>query len=87
MSPEPDLTSELDAARKELAEAIVTGRAETVVTEWGVRYDDLSQEPAVVGSGPDNERRARHEVACWPDGTLVRRTVTYGPWEEAPDGR
>ena len=76
---EPDLTSELDAA-----EDIVMGRAETVVTEWGVRYDDLSPTPAILGTGPDNERRARHEVACWPETvTLVRRTVTYGPWEAA----
>jgi hypothetical protein len=80
LSDEPDLTAELDEA-----EEIVMGRAESVVTEWGVRYDDLSREAAVLGSGPDNERRARHEVRCWPDSAvLVRRTVTYSPWEPAP---
>ncbi len=74
---EPDLTAELDEA-----EEIVTGRAEAIVTEWGVRYDDLSGKPAILGAGPDNERRARHEARCWPDSAaLVRRTVTYGSWE------
>jgi hypothetical protein len=76
LSEEPDLTRELDEA-----EEIMSGRAESIVTEWGVRYDDLSGTAAVLGSGPDNERRARHEVRCFPDATLVRRTVTYGPWE------
>lgn len=81
LSDEPDLTTELDAA-----EEIVTGRADKVDTEWGVRYDDLSGTPAILGAGPDNERRARHEVTCWPDtATLVRRTVTYNPWEAVPD--
>lgn len=76
---DPDLTAEPDAA-----EAIVTDGA-TVKTEWGVRYGDLSETAAILGAGPDNERRARHEVACWPDtAALVRRTVTYGPWEEIP---
>jgi hypothetical protein len=73
-----DLTAGLDAA-----EDVVTGRAETVVTEWGVQYEpELTSSAAVIGTGPDNERRARHEVACWPEtAALVRRTVTYGPWE------
>ncbi len=80
MPDDLDLTAELDAA-----EDIVMGRAGSVVTEWGVRYDDLSPSAAILGTGPDNERRARHEVTCWPESaTLVRRTVTYGPWE-VPD--
>lgn len=81
MPDEPDLTAELDAA-----EVIVMGRAETVVTEWGVRYEpEFSRTVAICGTGPDNERRARHEVSCWPESaTLVRRTVTYGPWEAVP---
>ena len=80
LSEEPDLTRELDAA-----EAIVTGRAEAVVTEWGVRYDHHGGKVGILGTGPDNERRARHEVTCWPDtSSLVRRTVTCSPWEEVP---
>lgn len=44
--------------------------AETVATEWGVRDD-----------GPD----ARGGLGAGrPPGALVRRTVTYGPWEEMP---
>ena len=49
----PDLTAELDAA-----EAIVMGRAEAIVTEWGVRYDDLSREPADPGL------RSRQRAPC-----------------------
>lgn len=77
LSEEPDLTRELDEA-----EAIVTSRTEAVVTEWGTRYDHHGGKVGIFGAGPDNERRARQEAATWPDtGTLVRRTVTYGPWE------
>jgi hypothetical protein len=70
----PDLTAELDAA-----EDIVMGRAEKVETEWGVRY--APGRVGIVGMGPDNERHARWETESEP-GTLVRRTVTYGPWED-----
>lgn len=80
MPDEPDLTAELDAADALALHDVTT------VTEWGVRYDDLSGQAAILGTGPDNERRARHEVACWPDtAVLVRRTVTYGPWDEPGD--
>jgi hypothetical protein len=79
MPPEPDLTAELDAA-----EDIAMGHAETVEVEWGVRRPDLAS--GVFNAG--NERMARFLAAdCGGAGALVRRTVTYGPWEEAPDGR
>jgi hypothetical protein len=57
----------------------------TAVTEWGICYEpELTRTVVVIGTGPDNERRARHEVRCWPEtATLVCRTVTYGPWEPA----
>ncbi len=80
MAEHPDLTAELDAA-----EAIVTGRAEAIVTEWGsldssgrlfVYGHDEFVARSVVAS---RERYGLHD-------TLVRRTVTYGPWEEAPPG-
>jgi hypothetical protein len=71
---EPDLTSELDAA-----EAIVMGGA-TVKTEWGVRYDEQGN-VGIYGTSSDHERWARMDA----DGVLVRRTVTYGPWEAVAD--
>jgi hypothetical protein len=74
---EPDLTAELDAAGD-----IVTGRAEAVVTEWGF---ELPGSPVQVLSYGTGEGIARN-VARYHEGTLVRRTVTYGPWEEAGDG-
>lgn len=74
MSSEPDLTAEMDAA-----EDIVMGRAETVKTEWGVRYDDQGN-VGIYGTGSDHERWARMDA----DGVLVCRTVTYGPWKEEP---
>jgi hypothetical protein len=49
-----------------------------VEIQWGVRYDDERGTVGVYGTGPDNERHARMDA----DGPLVRRTVTYGPWEE-----
>ncbi len=78
MTEHPDLTAELDAA-----EDIVTGRAEAIVTEWGVRYGDEGR-VAVFGSSPRSERLARMDAAASPD-VLVRRTVTYGPWETAEE--
>ena len=79
LSDEPDLTRELDAA-----EAIALGGA-TVKTEWGVRYGEEGN-VGIHGTGPDRERWARLEAASEP-GTLVRRTVTYGPWETVHDER
>ena len=78
MSPEPDLTAELDAA-----EDIVMGRAERVVTEWGVRA--LSGYVTKLGSDEEAAKMARmladdHAAAGNP-GALRQRTVTYGPWE------
>lgn len=81
MSTEPDLTAELDAV-----EGIVMGRAESVVTEWGSRNPDGSD---VFWMGKLNEESARSAVASRNrrglPTVLVRRTVTYGPWEEVPD--
>lgn len=66
-SDDLDLTAELDAA-------------EAVVTEWGVRRPDLASGVFNAGS----ERMARFLAAdCGGTGALVRRTVSYGPWEEA----
>ena len=73
-----DLTAELDAA-----EAIVMGQAETVVTEWASR--DSSGSLFIYGH---DEFVARTVIAARRrralDDVLVRRTVTYGPWEEVP---
>ena len=69
----PDLTAELDEA-----EAIVTGRAEAIVTEWGMRHDDCLTD--VHDYGRDKEA-ACQSVADHArlNGRLVRRTVTYWP--------
>jgi hypothetical protein len=83
LNDEPDLTAELDEA-----EAIVTGRAEAIVTEWGVRYGEGRVD--VYGSSPRSEHLARLDVASGPlsgPEVVVRRTVTYGPWEECPGDR
>jgi hypothetical protein len=84
---EPDLTAELDAA-----EEIVMGRAEAVVTEWGVDCTDGRGEHRVnfgesqYGSESDAramiDRDQRNGIG--DHNVLVRRTVTYGPWEEVP---
>ena len=81
MSDGPDLTAELDAA-----EEIVMGRAESVKTEWGVRQPG---DGIVIPNA--NEYLARLNAAgqngvptSMDGGTVVRRTVTYGPWEEVP---
>ncbi len=80
MADRPDLTAELDAA-----EDIVTGRAEAIVTEWG----SLDSSGRLFAYGHD-EFVARSVVASRErhgfHDTLVRRIVTYGPWEEASGG-
>ena len=81
---EPDLTAELDAA-----EAVVTGRAETMVTQWASR----DPEGSVFVYGADavalSEAAARSAVNArrrhGSADVLLRRTVTYGPWREVPD--
>ena len=78
---EPDLTAQLAGA-----EDIVMGRAESVVTEWGVRCADgavlqcASEYLARLNAAGENGIPTRMD-----GGTPVRRTVTYGPWEEAED--
>jgi hypothetical protein len=77
---EPDLMAELDAA-----EDVITGRVETVVTEWASR--DLGGS-AVFEMSHLGEEAARHVVEARNRNgvpcVLLRRTVTYGPWEEEP---
>jgi hypothetical protein len=78
---EPDLSAELDAAED------VVMRGAEVVTEWGVRAP--LGHVTKIGSSHEAERTARmlaadHEANGNPDA-LVRRTVTYGPWEVVPD--
>jgi hypothetical protein len=55
----------------------------TTIIEWGVRYSNGTV--GIEGTGPDRERWARIE-ARYPGDKVLRRTVTYGPWEEVPDG-
>ena len=80
MSTEPDLTAELDAA-----EDIVMGRTESVETQWGSldratgRVFDCHTAIEEVAASHVAARK-RHGF----DDVLVRRTVTYGPWEEVP---
>lgn len=76
---EPDLMRELDEA-----EEIMTGRVESVHTEWGVRYQSSGREH-VATYGAD-EQTARMAAADYKrlGGTLVRCTVTRTPWEEVP---
>jgi len=73
---EPDLTAELDAA-----EAIVMGRVELITTEWGVRHDGCLDDVHDYGW---DEKAARQSVVDHArlNGRLLRRTVTYSPWEE-----
>jgi len=82
VNPEPDLFAELDAA-----EDIMTGRAELIVTEWGVRRWEEGREHW-YGTSAEARRVARaivrdHEKSGTP-GVLIRRTVTYGPPEDVP---
>ena len=82
MSDGPDLSAELDDA-----EDIVMGRAETVTTEWGLRYEQGATGVRVLPYGTDERRARREQRLVYRAGKgpaeLVRRTVTYGPWEEA----
>lgn len=76
---EPDLTAELDAA-----EDMVMGRVDRIETEWGWREPDGS-----VFESNLSEAAARAVVARIDSRpvTLVRRTVTYTPWEAVPGDR
>ena len=62
------------------------GRAETVATEWGIRRPDLFSGVFNAGNDEDSEKVARDLAAEYEQkgitDALVRRTVTYGPWEE-----
>jgi hypothetical protein len=64
----------------DLTEEIVTGRTEFILTGWGMRHDDCLHD-----YGHD-EKAARQAAAdhARVNGKLVRRTVSYGPWEEVP---
>lgn len=73
MNDIPDLTA---------AEDIVTGRAEAVVTEWGIRSGASGR---VWEYGTDEQRARKEQPLVYGGGTLIRRTVTYGPWEPVPD--
>lgn len=82
---EPDLMAELDDA-----EQIISGTAERIVTEWGVRWeDDAGWHATTVGEyGPDGEKRARSLVGALARGFtndvgVVKRKVTYGAWRDA----
>jgi hypothetical protein len=70
---EPDLTAELDAA-----EDIVMGRVDAVVTEWGVRYENHD---LPYGTSHLSEQMARRDART-DQAVVIRRTVTYSPWEE-----
>lgn len=76
----PDLTRELDEAGK-----IVMGRVDrNDKTEWGGRDPETGD---VWNAGVGGETFARSVVRARVSKpiVLVRRTVTYGPWEAAPD--
>ena len=84
MGSDPDLFAELDAA-----EAIVMGRTEAVQVQWGSR--DESGKEFIYGSNaialPEASARAavasRARHGC--RDVLLRRTITYSPWEEVPE--
>jgi hypothetical protein len=81
-SDEPDLFTELDAA-----DAIVMGRIEAVVTEWGCRMldGDVFEYRNLGGEAARAMVASRHQRGL--GGVLVSREVTTGPWEEVPDAR
>jgi hypothetical protein len=58
----------------------------TIETEWGARRPDLASGVFNTGSGEDAEKMARliasDQERRGIQDALVRRTVTYGPWEE-----
>jgi hypothetical protein len=77
MPDDLDLTAELDAA-----EDIVMGRAETVVTEWGMHVPYKRPYVAPCRDEQEARRVAATDLGRELGYTVVRRTVTYGPWEE-----
>jgi hypothetical protein len=80
MPDKPDLSAELDAA-----DAIVTGGA-TAETQWAVRFQISGLgHMDTWGSDEAGARRSAGGAYGGWHGTLVRRTVTYGPWCEVPD--
>ena len=82
--PEPDALARaaLEAAAPLLAEAWGADEGATMAVEWGIRQNIT---PGHLWSYGFDEQRARKErPLIYGGGTLVRRTVTYGEWEEAP---
>jgi len=59
------------------------GRAEVIVTEWGMRHDDCLTDVHDYGRDEKASRQSVNDHARL-NGRLVRRTVTYSPWEPAP---
>ena len=81
---EPDALARaaLEAAAPLLAEAWGADEGATMAVEWGIRQNIT---PGHLWSYGFDEQRARKErPLIYGGGTLVRRTVTYGEWEEAP---
>ncbi len=84
MADEPDLTAELDAA-----DALVLHDVPTE-THWGT-LDPVTGDVFLCGGEavPLSEGTARSIVRSRRDlgkgDRLVRRTVTYGPWEVVAD--
>jgi hypothetical protein len=76
----------LEAAMPVLAGAREAAEGAAVKTEWGSR--DLAPGGAVFEMRYLGEEAARHVVEVRNRNgvpcALWRRTVTYGPWEEAP---
>jgi len=77
-----DARADLEAAAPLLAEAWGADEGATMAVEWGIRQNIT---PGHLWSYGFDEQRARKErPLIYGGGTLVRRTVTYGEWEEAP---
>ena len=76
----------ISLTRTNRSPASTRGGAET---EWGVRRPDLASGVRNCGSDGDSEQFARFIAADQEKrgitGALVRRTVTYGPWEPVND--
>ena len=77
-SDEPDLLRELD-----IADDIVSGRVDKMETEWGWQEPDGSVFESNLSEAAARAVTARIRRDSRPV-TLVRRTVTYSPWEEVP---
>ena len=80
MADEPDLMAELDDA-----EAIISGEAEKIVTEWGIRHNAQRRCPVTLCR---SEEAARAAAAYRSDQlndpcTVVSSKVTWGAWEDA----